>query len=151
MNDEIRRLSLLVDEFNIPFHTDTSVLNAYKKELNSHIESGLGNNLQAKLFTALAINVDRSQKEMIDKMSTLLSSDINNVNVKNSTFEPFEILYRLNCNNLCQDFQENLEFKFSWGIYTLVTPVSSFASQLYCRFFMVNLFILAIILCFDFS
>lgn len=138
MNDEICRLSILVDEFNIPFHSDPSVLNAYKKELHNHVESGLGNNLRARLFRALAINVDHNQKEMIDKMSTLLSQDINDIDANNSTFEPFEILYRLNCNNLCQDFQENLEFKFSWGLYTLVTPVSSFTSRLFCRFFMVN-------------
>lgn len=35
--------------------------------------------------------------------------------------EPFEILYRLNCDNLCADFQEDLEFKFSWGITALIT------------------------------
>lgn len=35
--------------------------------------------------------------------------------------EPFEILYRLNCDNLCADFQEDLEFRFSWGITALVS------------------------------
>jgi len=34
--------------------------------------------------------------------------------------EPFEILYRLNCDNLCADFHEDLEFRFSWGITALV-------------------------------
>lgn len=151
MNDEIHRLSILVDEFNIPFHSDSSVLNAYKNELHNHVESGLVNNLEARIFTALDINVDHSQKEMIDKMSTLLSQDINDIDVKNSTFEPFKMFYSLNYNNLCKDFQEHLEFKFSWSLYSLVTPVSSFASRLYCRFIMVNLFILAIVVCFDFS
>lgn len=35
--------------------------------------------------------------------------------------EPFEILYRLNCDNLCADFQEDLEFRFSWGITSLIS------------------------------
>lgn len=35
--------------------------------------------------------------------------------------EPFQILYRLNCDNLCADFQEDLEFRFSWGITSLIT------------------------------
>lgn len=35
--------------------------------------------------------------------------------------EPFEILYRLNCDNLCADFKENLEFRFSWGITALIS------------------------------
>lgn len=34
--------------------------------------------------------------------------------------EPFEILYRLNCDNLCADFHEDLEFRFSWGITALI-------------------------------
>ena len=31
LNDEIRRLSALVDEFDRPFHPDNMVLNVYKK------------------------------------------------------------------------------------------------------------------------
>lgn len=34
--------------------------------------------------------------------------------------EPFEVLYRLNCDNLCADFVEDLEFRFSWGIVALI-------------------------------
>lgn len=89
------------------------------------MESGLGSNLRARLSTALAMNIDQSQREMIDKMSTLLPQDKRNINVTNSKREPFEVLYRLHCDNLCCDFQEKLEFKFSWGLSKLVTRVSS--------------------------
>lgn len=34
--------------------------------------------------------------------------------------EPFEVLYRLNCDNLCADFTENIEFRFSFGITALI-------------------------------
>lgn len=34
--------------------------------------------------------------------------------------EPFQILYRLNCDNLCADFQEDLEFRFSWGLTAII-------------------------------
>jgi mitofusin len=30
------------------------------------------------------------------------------------------MLYTLNCQNLCSDFQEDLEFRFSWGITALI-------------------------------
>lgn len=128
LNDEIRRLSVLVDEFNLPFHPETLVLNVYKKELHSHVESGLGSNLRAKLSTALAMNIDQSQREMIDKMSTLLPEDKRNINVTNPKREPFEVLYRLHCDNLCGDFHEQLEFKFSWGLSKLITRISSLAN-----------------------
>ncbi|XP_015372851.1 PREDICTED: transmembrane GTPase Marf-like [Diuraphis noxia] len=128
LNDEIRRLSTLVDEFNLPFHPESLVLNVYKKELHSHVESGLGSNLRAKLSTALAMNIDQSQREMIDKMSTLLPEDKRNINVTNPKREPFEVLYRLHCDNLCGDFHEQLEFKFSWGLSKLITRISSLAN-----------------------
>jgi mitofusin len=64
LSEEIRRLSVLVDEFNVPFHPEQLVLNVYKKELHHHVESGLGSNLRARLSTALALNIENSQREM---------------------------------------------------------------------------------------
>lgn len=140
LSDEIRRLSVLVDEFDLPFHSDPLVLNVYKKELHSHVESGLGSNMRGRLSTALALNIDQSKKEMIEKMSALLPEEKRNINLKNPKREPFEVLYRLNCDNLCGDFHEQLEFKFSWGLSTLVSRVSSLAcwSSNQSRILMVN-------------
>ena len=42
LSEEIRRLSVLIDEFSVPFHTDALVLNVYKRELHAHVENGLG-------------------------------------------------------------------------------------------------------------
>lgn len=66
--EEIRRLNVLVDEFNQPFHSDPLVLNVYKKELHSHVESGLDSNLRGRLSTALAMNIDNSQREMTGEL-----------------------------------------------------------------------------------
>lgn len=43
--------------------------------------------------------------------------------------EPFEILYRLNCDNLCADFHEDLQFRFSWGITALIQRFAGRKSQ----------------------
>lgn len=121
LNEEIRRLNVLVEEFNLSFHPEPLVLNVYKKELHSHVENGLGSNLRARLSTALALNIDNSQKEMTDRMATLLPADKQQLSMTLlPRREPFEILYRLNCDNLCADFHEDLEFRFSWGISALV-------------------------------
>ncbi|CAH1972897.1 unnamed protein product [Acanthoscelides obtectus] len=120
LNEEIRRLSTLVDEFNLPFHPEPLVLNVYKKELHLHVEQGLGSNLRARLSTALALNMEASQKEMTEKMETLLPKGTTVYGVIGPKRQPFEILYRLNCDNLCADFHEDLEFRFSWGITTMI-------------------------------
>ena len=64
LNEEIRRLFVLVDEFNLPFHPEPLVLNVYKKEIHAHVENGLGSNLRARLSSALAMNIENSQREM---------------------------------------------------------------------------------------
>ncbi|XP_044732755.1 transmembrane GTPase Marf isoform X2 [Chrysoperla carnea] len=121
LSEEIRRLSSLVDEFSLPFHTEPLVLNVYKKELHLHVENGLGSNLRARLSTALALNIESSQREMYDRMEKLLPEEKRRVMITVlPRREPFEILYRLNCDNLCADFHEDLEFKFSWGIMALI-------------------------------
>ena len=64
LSEEIRRLSLMVDEFSAPFHPDPLVMNVYKKELHNHVEAGLGSNLKGRLSTAVAANMESSQRDM---------------------------------------------------------------------------------------
>lgn len=122
LNEEIWRLGVLVDEFALPFHTEALVLNAYKKEINLHVETGLGSNLRARLSTALAMNVETAQREMTDRMHALVPTEQTNVQAKQilQRTQPFEMFYTLNCQNLCADFQEDLEFRFSWGIAAMI-------------------------------
>jgi mitofusin len=131
LNEEIRRLSTLVDEFNLPFHPEPLVLNVYKKELHLHVETGLGSNLKARLSTALAMNMEASQREMTERMEILLPPDHKATsNIIMPRRQPFEILYRLNCDNLCADFHEDLEFRFSWGITTLIQKFAGSGANL---------------------
>ncbi|RZF43133.1 hypothetical protein LSTR_LSTR014602 [Laodelphax striatellus] len=56
-----------------------------------------------------------------DRMAKLLPPD--NKQVQMNVLprrEPFEILYRLNCDNLCADFHEDLQFRFSWSITSII-------------------------------
>lgn len=121
LSEEIRRLGVLVDEFSNQFHPDPIVLNMYKKELHRHVEAGLGSNLRARLSTALALNMENSQKEMTERMSALIPGEKRALSAGIlPRREPFEVLYRLNCDNLCGDFQEDISFKFSFGIRALM-------------------------------
>ncbi|XP_045596500.1 transmembrane GTPase Marf isoform X2 [Procambarus clarkii] len=130
LNEEIRRLSVLVDEFNEPFHPDPLVLNVFKKTLHAHVESGLGSNLRARLSSALALNIESSQAEMTNRMLALLGKEKRELAATMlPRREPFEILYRLNCENLCADFVEDIEFKFSLGLVSLVQRVLGKASS----------------------
>lgn len=67
------------------------------------------------------MNIENSQREMTDRMASLLPENKRQLSLNIlPRREPFEILYRLNCDNLCADFHEDLEFRFSWGITALI-------------------------------
>lgn len=81
----------------------------------------LGSNLRARLSTALALNMESSQREMTERMASLLPENKKQMSLNIlPRREPFEILYRLNCDNLCADFHEDLEFRFSWGFTAII-------------------------------
>jgi len=120
LSDEIRRLSVLVDEFHAPFHSEAIVLQVYKKELHNHVEACLGSNLRARLSTALALNMEASQNDMTERVTSMLPAEKRQIGLNLiPRREPFEVLYRLNCDNLCADFVEDIEFRFSFGITAL--------------------------------
>jgi len=147
LSEEIRRLSVLVDEFSDPFHPDPLVVNVYKSKLNHHLESGVGSNLKARLSSDLQLNMETQQKDMMERMTALLPPEKQTTRQsealatkaatdpspdKRDRFygvsrnilprrEAFEVLYHLNCDNLCSDFQEDLSFKFSLGFSCLMT------------------------------
>ena len=75
MSEEIRRLSVLVDEFNDPFHPDPLVLNVYKSRINHHIEAGIGSNLKTRLSSDLQFNIENHEKEMIERMTALIPAE----------------------------------------------------------------------------
>jgi mitofusin len=58
----------------------------------------------------------------LEQMSALLPADKKQVSLDVlARREPFEIFYRLNCDNLCADFHEDLEFRFSWGLTSIIS------------------------------
>jgi len=57
----------------------------------------------------------------LERMSGLLPAEKKQVSLNVlPRREPFEILYRLNCDNLCADFHEDLNFRFSWGLMSII-------------------------------
>ncbi|XP_042901071.1 transmembrane GTPase Marf [Parasteatoda tepidariorum] len=120
LSEEIRRLNVHVDEFERPFHSDSLVLSVYKKELNSHVEQGLSSNLRGRLSSQIQMLVESSQKDMIDRMSSLIPPEHRPKMVNVLPRHNFEVLYRINCDSLCSDFQEDLEFRFSFGLVNII-------------------------------
>ncbi|XP_069753064.1 mitofusin-1-like isoform X2 [Narcine bancroftii] len=121
MTHEICRLSILVDEFKGDFHSAPSVLRFYKNDLQKHIEAGLGRNLADRCSTAVHASLHTAQLEIIENFKPLLPLNIQNRVNELLPFHKFDLSYDLNCNKICADFQENIEFQFSLGWTSLVS------------------------------
>ncbi|CAG5011450.1 unnamed protein product [Parnassius apollo] len=122
LSQEIRRLSALVDEHDSPFRTERAALEQYKRALHRHVEAGLGSRLKKRLSSDIGHEMDAVQKEMAERMYNILPAHKRAAaaNYIIPHQQPFEVLYRLNCDNLCADFQEDLSFRFSYGITALI-------------------------------
>ncbi|CAG9783430.1 unnamed protein product [Diatraea saccharalis] len=122
LSQEIRRLSALVDEYDALFRPERAALEQYKRALHRHVEAGLGSRLKKRLSSDIGHEMDEAQKEMAERMYSILPSHKRGaaaaVIVPHQ--QPFEVLYRLNCDNLCADFHEDLSFRFSYGITALI-------------------------------
>ncbi|KAF0880704.1 MFN2 protein, partial [Crocuta crocuta] len=120
MAEEIRRLSVLVDEYQMDFHPSPVVLKVYKNELHRHIEEGLGRNMSDRCSTAITSSLQTMQQDMIDGLKPLLPASVRSQVDMLVPRQCFSLSYDLNCDKLCADFQEDIEFHFSLGWTMLV-------------------------------
>ena len=67
LNDEIKQVYNLVDQYERPFHPEEHQLNWYKKDLHKFVEQKLGSNLSSRLNSALIQNLEITQKEIRSK------------------------------------------------------------------------------------
>jgi mitofusin len=92
----------------------------YKQDLHQWIEERLHSNLQDRLHTALYSSLDAVHNEIKDHVKSIISnpkrqSDVDAIVLRSD----FTVSYRLDCSNLCSDFHEDIQFKFSLGLTSL--------------------------------
>ncbi|XP_069466007.1 mitofusin-2 [Ambystoma mexicanum] len=120
MAEEIRRLSVLVDEFQMDFHPSQVVLKVYKNELHRHIEEGLGRNMSDRCSSTITVSLQATRQDMMDGFLPLLPVTLRGQVDLLVPRQCFNLSYDLNCDKLCSDFQEDVAFHFSMGWTMLV-------------------------------
>ncbi|XP_046851045.1 mitofusin-2-like [Xenia sp. Carnegie-2017] len=114
MNDEIKRLGILVNQFDHPFETDPTSIETYKRDLLTHIADDLGRNLTERCGLALSQFIDETKQSMTDQLASLLPpEDRHEVKTILDSRHGFKVSYQLDIPNICSDFKEDLEFHSS--------------------------------------
>lgn len=115
-------LYTLIEDFDHPFSPDREFIPVYKRELNRWLEARLGSNLQNRLHSALQTSLDEVYREIKGRVKAVLENEERLKNVEEIVpRSDFTVSYRLDCLNLCADFHEDIEFKFSLGFNSLWT------------------------------
>lgn len=73
-DNEIRRLSRAVEDFDLEFSTHPAKLEYYKEQLYLHVEDCLSENLKTRIHTVISKHINPFNKTMCD-ISTLLSNE----------------------------------------------------------------------------
>jgi len=102
----------------------------YKQDLHQWLDERLSSNLQNRLQTSVNTSLNSTRKDIQETIkSSLLNqkyrTEIDSIYPRTD----FVVSYRLDCSNLCSDFQEDIQFQFSLGLTSLVKQLIDKQSQ----------------------
>uniref|UniRef100_A0A8C1A607 Dynamin-type G domain-containing protein n=1 Tax=Cyprinus carpio carpio TaxID=630221 RepID=A0A8C1A607_CYPCA len=118
MAEEIRCLSVLVDEFCSDFSPAPNALALYKTKLMAYVEERMVKNLDLRCSSSINCCVLSSQRDIMDTLRPLMPPAARGqLHLPN---RKFSITYDLNFATLCEDFEEDMDFHFSLGLTFLV-------------------------------
>lgn len=107
----------VVEEYKSSQEFDPTKSESYKTDLYSYINRHLEQEL-LKLCPATLGEVHKEAcGEIITTYSQVLS--FSPTQISQYQLKPPEVTHTINCLELCQDFREDLEFRFSLGLFSL--------------------------------
>lgn len=126
---ELRRLSLVVDDYDYQFSINPEHLSHYKQKLYTHVGKTLNENLRSKIV----LNMQKHIREFgyrMTEIGSLLSKDrrqnIEQANGFETNDEYIQDLFDIGVyRQFYTQFQEDLEFRFSLGLFSIIRKVRS--------------------------
>uniref|UniRef100_A0A8C5HB46 Dynamin-type G domain-containing protein n=1 Tax=Gouania willdenowi TaxID=441366 RepID=A0A8C5HB46_GOUWI len=118
LSEEIRKLSVLVDDFHVDFHPSSVVLKVYKNVIDLRCHG-----YDILVLNFVCVYVNRAMCCVCvctDGLTPLLPSPVREQADKLVPRQCFRLNYDLACDRLCSDFQEDISFHFSLGWTMLV-------------------------------
>lgn len=126
-DNEIRRLSRAVEDFELEFSVHPMKLQYYKEQLYLHVEECLSENLKARINTVISKHVTPFNRTMCD-ISSLLSPErqqrVKNI-VASQTYVQDDLFDLRIYKQFYTEFQEDLEFRFSLGLVSIIRKFQS--------------------------
>ena len=137
MQHEVNQLDVLVSSFSINFHSSPHYLESYKAELVKYVQEGMQQQMSTVCGRTIEKNVTDYKQKMIDDVTPLVDdhdgsrvSDSNMVLALHSQSSrssemregpsSFDKSFEFDIRPLCADFEYDIDFKFKFGITSLL-------------------------------
>uniref|UniRef100_A0A914UXM9 Dynamin-type G domain-containing protein n=1 Tax=Plectus sambesii TaxID=2011161 RepID=A0A914UXM9_9BILA len=128
-HDEIRRLQSIIDSFDEKFVDDPACIAEYKNRLTDYVDDQVTKELEIRCTGGLLERIMAAQRDMLGGVAGLLPEDYAAKVATVLQYRPgFRFCIAVNCHTLVDDFVEDLEFRFSFGLTALVRRYVAYRS-----------------------
>uniref|UniRef100_A0A5S6QNA6 Dynamin-type G domain-containing protein n=1 Tax=Trichuris muris TaxID=70415 RepID=A0A5S6QNA6_TRIMR len=124
-NDQMIRLETFVEHYSEKFAADPCFLDSYRKELISQVDYVMNAELPERCSTRVLRQIMETERQLASVVAKLVPQEAHDKAEMMAQMRPtFEFTFTVPCMELLDDFQEDLDFRFSLGISTLLSKIS---------------------------
>ncbi|TMS32393.1 hypothetical protein L596_000238 [Steinernema carpocapsae] len=128
-HDEICQLEAIIDRYEGKFSDEPHQIAIYKKLLAEHIDECVTNDLEARCTGGLMTRIWNLERNMFENIQKILKEPYaNKIGEVWRYRSPFKFTINVNCPLLVEDFQEDLEFRFSLGPSAIIRRIIAYQS-----------------------
>ncbi|CAJ0959622.1 unnamed protein product, partial [Mesorhabditis belari] len=127
--EEIQRLAAIIDKFNRPFVDTPQSIAEYKTELATFVDNFISQELEARCTGGLMSRIWELENEMFVYVKKILAEAYQHKLEEVWRYRaPFKFSICVNAPSLTQDFHEDLDFRFSFGLSAIIRKVIAYRS-----------------------
>ncbi|KAL3993906.1 Transmembrane GTPase fzo-1 [Acanthocheilonema viteae] len=125
--EEMQKLESIIDRFDNKFVDDPVSIGEYKKDLADFVDKIVTENLEARCTRGLMQRIWNLENSMYLHVNQILTEPYTRKLEQIWRYRPpFNFSICINCPSLMQDFREDLEFRFSFGITAIIRRINAY-------------------------
>uniref|UniRef100_A0A1I7UUB4 Dynamin-type G domain-containing protein n=1 Tax=Caenorhabditis tropicalis TaxID=1561998 RepID=A0A1I7UUB4_9PELO len=125
--EEIARLDAIIDRFDQPF--DGSAIAKYKEDLAIFVDKCLSSDLEARCTGGLMSRIWNLENDMFQYVTKILAEPYQNKLEEVWRYRaPFKFSICVDVPALVNDFHEDLEFRFTFGLHAMIRRIIAYRS-----------------------
>lgn len=127
--EEINSLGKIIDKFDYKFIDNPQSIKMYKKALAEYVDKAVGDDLEKQCTSGLMERIRNLERDVYDRIHSILAEPyIRKFEEVWRYRVPFQFSVSVNCPLLMEDFAEDLEFRFSLGLTSLIRKIVAYRS-----------------------